>query len=254
MGRLDDRVIIVTGGALGIGKAYCEGLAAEGAKVVVADINTPAADELVRSLGEQGHDALSLNVDVSDVQQADNMAKATADRFGRIDALINNAAVFQRPAMTRGPFDQVSVEEWDRLMAVNLRGTFLCARAVVPYMKQQGGGSIINISSGTVHFGAPMVAHYVASKAGVIGFTRALSKELGEFHINVNAVAPGLTISVDDPGEDRLESDRQRQQARSIKRTQLPQDLVGAVIFLCTPESAFITGQTLAVDGGATMR
>ena len=168
--------------------------------MVVADINTAASDDLVRSLGEQGHDAIALNVDVSDVQQADAMAKDTADRFGRIDALINNAAVFQRPAMTRGPFDQVSVEEWDRLMAVNLRGTFLCARAVVPYMKQQGGGSIINISSGTVHFGAPMVAHYVASKAGVIGFTRALSKELGEFHINVNAVAPGLTISLDDPG------------------------------------------------------
>ena len=254
MGRLDNRVIIVTGGALGIGKAYCEGLAAEGANVVVADINTTAADELVRSLGEQGHDAIAVNVDVSNVEQADNMAKATVERFGRIDALINNAAVFQRPAMTRGPFDQVSVEEWDRLMAVNLRGTFLCARAVVPYMKQQGGGSIINISSGTVHFGAAGVAHYVASKAGVIGFTRALSKELGEFHINVNAVAPGLTISVDDPDEARLESDRQRQQARSIKRTQLPQDLVGAVIFLCTPDSGFITGQTLAVDGGATMR
>ena len=254
MGRLDNRVIIVTGGALGIGKAYCEGLAAEGANVVVADINTTASDELVRSLGEQGHDAIALNVDVSDVEQADNMAKATIERFGRIDALINNAAVFQRPAMTRGPFDQVSVEEWDRLMAVNLRGTFLCARAVVPYMKQQGGGSIINISSGTVHFGAAGVAHYVASKAGVIGFTRALSKELGEFHINVNAVAPGLTISVDDPDEARLESDRQRQQARSIKRTQLPQDLVGVVIFLCTPDSGFITGQTLAVDGGATMR
>ena len=112
MGRLDNRVIIVTGGALGIGKAYCEGLAAEGANVVVADINTTASDELVRSLGEQGHDAIALNVDVSNVEQADNMAKATIERFGRIDALINNAAVFQRPAMTRGPFDQVSVEEW----------------------------------------------------------------------------------------------------------------------------------------------
>ena len=254
MGRLDNRVVIVTGGAQGIGKAYCEGLAGEGAKVVVADINTPLADGLVRSLTDAGHDAMTVTADVSDVQQADNMAKATIDRYGRIDGLINNAAVFQRPAMSRVPFDQVSVEEWDRLMAVNLRGTFLCARSVVPIMKEQGEGSIINISSGTVHFGAANVAHYVASKAGVIGFTRVLARELGPFNIRCNAIAPGLTISVDDPDEARLEGDRQRMQARSIKRTELPTDLVGTAIFLCSSDSAFMTGQTLAVDGGATMR
>ena len=254
MSRLQGQVVIVTGGAQGIGKAYCEGLAAEGARVAVVDINTAAADSLARALGEQGHDALSLTVDVSNPQQADAMAQATMERYGRIDALVNNAAVFQRPAMTRGPFDQVSVEEWDRLMAVNLRGTFLCARAVVPHMKAQGGGSIINISSGTVHYGAPMAAHYVASKAGVIGFTRALARELGGHNIRVNAVAPGLTLSVDDPDERTLEGDRQRMQARSIKRSQAPDDLVGSVVFLCSADSAFITGQTLAVDGGATMR
>ena len=254
MGRLDDRVIIVTGGAQGIGKAYCEGLAGEGAKVVVADIDTAAADALVRSLTDAGHEAMSVATDVSDIQQADNMAKATIDRYGRIDGLINNAAVFQRPSMSRVPFDQVSVEEWDRLMAVNLRGTFLCARAVAPYMKEQGEGSIINISSGTVHFGAANVAHYVASKAGVIGFTRVLARELGPWNIRCNAIAPGLTISVDDPDEARLEGDRQRMQARSIKRSELPTDLVGTAIFLCSPDSAFMSGQTLAVDGGATMR
>jgi 3-oxoacyl-[acyl-carrier protein] reductase len=254
MGRLDNRVVIVTGGAQGIGKAYCEGLAGEGAKVVVADINTPLADGLVRSLTDAGHDAMAVTADVSNVEQADNMAKATIDRYGRIDGLINNAAVFQRPAMSRVPFDQVSVEEWDRLMAVNVRGTFLCARSVVPIMKEQGEGSIINISSGTVHFGAANVAHYVASKAGVIGFTRVLARELGPFNIRCNAIAPGLTISVDDPDEARLEGDRQRMQARSIKRTELPTDLVGTAIFLCSSDSAFMTGQTLAVDGGATMR
>ena len=254
MGRLDNRVVIVTGGALGIGKAYCEGLAGEGAKVVVADINAPASEELVSTLTGQGHDAMFVNVDVSDAGQTDNMAKATVDRYGRIDGLINNAAVFQRPAMSRVPFDQVSVEEWDRLMAVNLRGTFLGARAVAPYMKEQEEGSIINISSGTVHFGAANVAHYVASKAGVIGFTRVLARELGPWNIRCNAIAPGLTISVDEPGEARLEADRQRMQARSIKRTELPTDLVGTAIFLCSPDSAFMTGQTLAVDGGATMR
>jgi 3-oxoacyl-[acyl-carrier protein] reductase len=254
MGRLDNRVVIVTGGAQGIGKAYCEGLAGEGAKVVVADINTALSDGLVRSLTDAGHDAMAVTADVSNVEQADNMAKATIDRYGRIDGLINNAAVFQRPAMSRVPFDQVSVEEWDRLMAVNVRGTFLCARSVVPIMKEQGEGSIINISSGTVHFGAANVAHYVASKAGVIGFTRVLARELGPFNIRCNAIAPGLTISVDDPDEARLEGDRQRMQARSIKRTELPTDLVGTAIFLCSSDSAFMTGQTLAVDGGATMR
>ena len=222
--------------------------------MVVADINTSAAEALVRSLGEDGWDALAVTVDVSDPQQADDMARATLDRFGRIDGLVNNAAVFQRPAMTRGPFDQIPVEEWDRLMAVNLRGTFLCARAVVPHMKARGGGSIINVSSGTVHYGAPMVAHYVTSKAGVIGFTRALARELGEFHITVNAIAPGLTLSLDEPDERTLEGDRRRMEARSIKRSQVPEDLVGTVIFLCSSDSAFITGQTLAVDGGATMR
>ena len=254
MGRLDNRVVIVTGGALGIGKAYCEGLAGEGAKVVVADINTPAADELVVSLTDAGHEAMTVTVDVSVPEQTDAMAKATLDRYGRIDALINNAAVFQRPSMSRVPFDQVSVEEWDRLMAVNLRGTFLGARAVTPCMKEQNEGSIIDISSGTVHFGAANVAHYVASKAGVIGFTRVLARELGPWNIRCNAIAPGLTISVDDPDEARLEGDRQRMQARSIKRTELPTDLVGTAIFLCSPDSAFMTGQTLAVDGGATMR
>ncbi len=254
MGRLDDRVIIVTGGAQGIGKAYCEGLAGEGAKIVVADIDTAAADALVRSLTDAGHEAMSVVTDVSDIQQADNMAKVTIDRYGRIDGLINNAAVFQRPSMSRVPFDQVSVEEWDRLMAVNLRGTFLCARAVAPYMKEQGEGSIINISSGTVHFGAANVAHYVASKAGVIGFTRVLARELGPWNIRCNAIAPGLTISVEDPDEARLEGDRQRMQARSIKRSELPTDLVGTAIFLCSSDSAFMSGQTLAVDGGATMR
>jgi 3-oxoacyl-[acyl-carrier protein] reductase len=254
MGRLDNRVVIVTGGAQGIGKAYCEGLAGEGAKVVVADINTPLADGLVRSLTDAGHDAMAVTADVSNVEQADNIAKVTIDRYGRIDGLINNAAVFQRPSMSRVPFDQVSVEEWDRLMAVNVRGTFLCARSVVPIMKEQGEGSIINISSGTVHFGAANVAHYVASKAGVIGFTRVLARELGPFNIRCNAIAPGLTISVDDPDEARLEGDRQRMQARSIKRTELPTDLVGTAIFLCSSDSAFMTGQTLAVDGGATMR
>ncbi|MFQ6027009.1 MAG: SDR family NAD(P)-dependent oxidoreductase [Dehalococcoidia bacterium] len=253
MDRLKDRVFIVTGGANGIGKAYCEGLAQEGAKVVVADIDQLEAEAVARTLGEGGTDALAVTVDVSQPEDTEQMAQATMERFGRIDGLINNAAVFQRPASSRVPFEEISVEEWDRLMSVNLRGVFLCSRAVVPHMKDQGGGKIVNISSGTVFFGATMFAHYVTSKAGVIGFTRALARELGDFNINVNAIAPGFTVSIDDDDEERVARQQQRIQARSIKRTEMPEDLVGTLLFLCSSDSDFMTGQTLVVDGGAQM-
>jgi 3-oxoacyl-[acyl-carrier protein] reductase len=253
MARLQDRVIIVTGGAHGIGRAYCEGLACEGARVVVADIDGASAEAVVKALSAGGSEALAVETDVSQPEATERMARATMERFGGIDGLINNAALFQRPAMSRVPFEQIPVEEWDRLMAVNLRGIFLCCRAVVPYMKQQRRGKIINISSGTVFHGSPLVAHYVTSKAGVIGFTRSLARELGEYNINVNAVAPGLTISTDEVDEARAAMNQQRLQARALKRTEVPQDLVGTILFLCSSESDFMTGQTLVVDGGAQM-
>jgi 3-oxoacyl-[acyl-carrier protein] reductase len=253
MERLRDRVIIVTGGANGIGRAYCEGFAGEGAKVVVADLDEERADDVVRTLTKGGAEALALRVDVADPQATDRMAKATVDRFGRIDGLINNAALFQRPAMSRVPFEKIPVEEWDRLMAVNLRGIFLCCRAVVPVMKQQRYGKIVNISSGTVFYGAPNAAHYVTSKAGVIGLTRSLARELGEHQITVNAIAPGLVLSMDEIDPARDAQNRHRLQARAIQRTELPQDVVGAAVFLSSGESDFITGQTLVVDGGAPM-
>jgi 3-oxoacyl-[acyl-carrier protein] reductase len=253
MGRLQDRVIVVTGGAQGIGRAYCEGFAKEGAKVVVADVDGASAEELVRALGKDGHDALAVRTDVAEPADAERMARAAIDRFGRIDGLVNNAAVFQRPAMSRVPFEQIPVEEWDRLMAVNLRGIFLCCRAVVPAMKRQRSGKIVNISSGTVFYGAPNAAHYVTSKAGVIGLTRSLARELGDYRITVNAIAPGLIISMDEVDPARDAQNQQRLQARAIKRTEVPQDVVGAAVFLCAAESDFITGQTLVVDGGAQM-
>ena len=253
MDRLRDRVIVVTGGAHGIGRAYCEGLAREGARIVVADLDGGGAEELVRTLEKGGHEALAVRTDVSQPEPAAQMADATMRRFGRIDGLINNAAVFQRPAMSRVPFEQIPVEEWDRLMAVNLRGIFLCCRAVVPHMKQQRRGKIVNISSGTVFFGGVNVAHYVTSKAGVIGLTRALARELGEYDITVNAIAPGLTLSMDDVDSARDAQNRARLAARALKRTELPEDLVGTAVFLCSAESDFITGQTLVVDGGAQM-
>jgi 3-oxoacyl-[acyl-carrier protein] reductase len=246
-------VIIVTGGANGIGRVYCEGFASEGAKVVVADVDDAVATDLARTLTKTGAEALALRVDVADTADTARMAAVTLDRFGRIDGLINNAALFQRPAMSRVPFEDIPLEEWDRLMAVNLRGIFLCSRAVVPAMKRQQYGKIVNISSGTVFYGAPNAAHYVTSKAGVIGFTRALARELGGFQITVNAIAPGLVNSMDEVDPARDAQNRQRTQARAIKRTQLPQDVLGAAIFLASAESDFITGQTLVVDGGAQM-
>ena len=253
MGRLDDRVIIVTGGAQGIGLAYCKGLAAEGAKVVVADIDKAGSETAVGELGEAGADALAVVGDVSNPEDTEEMARATMERFGRIDGLINNAAMFQRPAMSRVPFDQIPVEEWDRLMAINLRGVFLCCRAVVPHMKDQQSGKIVNISSGTVYFGSTNLLHYVTSKAGVIGLTRGLARELGDFNINVNAIAPGLTISMDESNDVRSGMNQQRIQARALKRSEVPEDLVGAAVFLCSSESDFMTGQTMVVDGGAQM-
>ena len=253
MDRLEDRVIIVTGGAHGIGRVYCQGLAAEGAKVVVADLDGPGAEAVALSLGESGSDSLAVAADVSREDDMETMAKAAVERFGRIDGILNNAAVFQVPAMSRVPFEQIPLEEWDRLMAVNLRGVFLGSRAVIPQMKAQGSGKIVNISSGTVFHGSANAAHYVTSKAGVIGFTRSLARELGDFGINVNAIAPGLTLSLEEMTEQRLQMSNQRAQARAIKRSQVPEDLVGTAVFLCSSESDFMTGQTLVVDGGAQM-
>jgi len=249
MARLDGRVIIVTGGAQGIGKAYCQGLAREGAKVVVADIDGSLAERTAEELGAA--EALPVVTDVSQLEGTERMVKATLDQFGRIDGLVNNAAVFQRPSVKRGPFEEITVEEWDRVMAVNVRGTFLCCRAVLPQMKQQKYGKIVNISSGTVLSGTPRFAHYVTSKAAVIGLTRCIAREVGDFNICVNAVA--LTLSLDNVDEPGMESYRQRAQQGCIKRVETPQDLVGTIVFLSSAESDFITGQTIAVNGGSAM-
>ncbi|MPZ12979.1 MAG: glucose 1-dehydrogenase [Chloroflexi bacterium] len=251
MSRLQSRAIIVTGGAQGIGRAYCERLAHEGASVVVADIDAQRAEAVAEELRGAEFDALAVAADVSDPTATERLVRAAVDRFGRIDGLVNNAAMYQRPAVSRGPFEEITVDEWDRVMAVNLRGVFLCARAVVPHMRRQRYGKIVNISSGTVLNGTPRFAHYVTSKAGVIGFTRVLARELGDYNITVNAVAPGLTQSFDEIDDATMQYFEQRSQSRSIKRVQTPEDLVGAVAFLCSSDSDFMTGQTLVVDGGA---
>lgn len=253
--RLHGKVTIVTGGGHGIGKAYVMGLASEGSAVVVADIDYEAAQSLARQVDNEGGAALAVRVDVSSTESTEEMARRTVERFGRIDTLVNNAAVFRVVPLSRCSFDQISVEEWDHVMAVNLRGPWLCTRAVFPYMKDQGKGKIVNISSSAFFSAVPGggIVHYVASKGGVIGLTRSLAAELGDYNINVNCVAPGSTLNVDpgSPGyEERLRQTEQRVPHRIIKRVGVPQDLVGAVIFLSSPDSDFMTGQTIVVDGG----
>jgi 3-oxoacyl-[acyl-carrier protein] reductase len=251
--RLDGRVSIVTGGGHGIGKAYCEGLAAEGSAIAVAEIDGDAAERVASSLRGIGAKAIEIATDVADEQSTLRMAERTLSAFGRIDVLVNNAAVFATIPISRVPLEQLSVEEWDRVMSVNLRGIFLACRAVLPAMRQQSYGKIINISSGTALSGSPMRIHYTTSKGGVLSFTRTLAREVGASGIRVNAIAPGSTLSEEKPDQDVLRMRQEPVSARALQRVQLPNDLVGSVVFFASPDSDFITGQTLVVDGGATM-
>ena len=249
MGKLDDRVIIVTGGAQGIGRAFALRFAAEGARVVIADVNGPASERTAAEIGEAGGEALVAATDVSDADSVEAMARAAIETWGRIDGLVNNAAYFQRPQVTIGPVEQITPEEWDSVMAVNVRGPFLCCRAVLPYMKERGYGKIVNISSGTF-FSGRSTTQYVASKGAVIGMTRTLAREAGDFGITVNSIAPGSTASHPERDPSRYEG---RVPDRAIKRVERPEDLAGAGVFLMSSDSDFMTGQTMIVDGGAAL-
>jgi 3-oxoacyl-[acyl-carrier protein] reductase len=245
MAALSGKVAIVTGGGRGIGSRYCRGLADEGARVVVADIVEANARQIASEV-----DGLACRVDVADEANVNAMVASALEAYGRVDILINNAAIFTELIQPRKPFDEIPVEEWDRVMAVNVRGTWLCSKAVAPIFKRQHSGVIINISSGTIFGGQTGFAHYVTSKAAVWGLARVLARELGEFGVRVNSITPGLTSSEmvqEIYGTDALLLNAER---RIFRREQTPDDLVGTVIFLCSDASAFITGQTLNVDGG----
>jgi len=248
---LKDKVVIVTGGGHGIGRAYCLGFGGAGARVVVADIDDPAAAKVAKEVNTQTDaKSLSVKVDVANEASTQTMVKSILDQYGRIDILVNNAAIFATIPMNRGGIDTIDPGEWDRMMAVNLKGLFFCCRAVLPAMRKQQSGKIVNISSGTALNGSAGRIHYVTSKAGVIGFTRTLAREVGDDNINVNAIAPGSTLSEDNPSEEILKMRGARVADRCLKRVQLPKDLVGTVLFLSSPLSDFMTGQTVAVDGG----
>src|ERR1043166_2533507 len=243
--RLGGKVAIVTGGARHIGAVYARKLAAEGAAVVIADILD--GSEIRSQIETAGGQAIALTVDVSSEQDTLRMAAEAIKAFGRIDILVNNAAIFIN--IKRKPFEEITAEEWDQVSAVNIKGPFLCAKAVFPQMKRQQSGKIINISSSTVFAGTPFFLHYVASKAALIGMTRSLAREAGDHGIRVNAIAPGL---VQHEGQNAPKEFTEFQlKARALKRLQTPEDLLGALIYLASPDSDFVTGQTLMIDGGS---
>jgi 3-oxoacyl-[acyl-carrier protein] reductase len=249
--NLTGRVVIVTGGGKGIGKVYAEQFAKAGARVVAADIDGAAAKSVADALTDQGFEGLGLAVDISSEESTTTMAQAALDRFGAIDVLVNNASLMS--VLARRSWMEIPVEEWDRVMAVNLRGMFLSCRAVFPVMRARKYGKIVNISSSRVWEGNPNRLHYTTSKAGVIGFTRALAREVGEFGITVNAVTPGMTQSETQVASSSGNYLAARVAGRAIERVQVPDDLVGAVMFLSTAASDFMTGQTINVDGGKAM-
>jgi NAD(P)-dependent dehydrogenase (short-subunit alcohol dehydrogenase family) len=243
-GSLGGKVAVVTGAAQGIGNAIARGLAAEGARIVVADLNRAA------EAAQEFADGIGLTVDVADEGQVEAMAQEVVERCGSIDILVNNAGLYASLQMR--PFTEIPVEEWRQVMEVNVLSMFLTTRAVVPRMREQGGGRIVNISSGTPFRGVPFLLHYVTSKGAIVALTRALAKELGRDDVLVNCVAPGFTMS-DGVREhpEVIEALRDISvSSRTLQRDQEPEDVVGAVVFLCGPGATFVTGQTIVIDGG----
>ena len=240
--------IIITGAAQGLGLAFAKRLAAQGWPVVLTDIMPDRAEAAADDLQSQGLSALGLCAEVTDPAAMADVVAQTVARFGGIHGLVNNASIFSTLKMR--PFDEIPLEEWRRVIDVNLTGVFVCCTAVAPHLKAMGVGSIVNISSAVVPMGRPNYMHYVASKAGVVGMTRAMARELGAWNIRVNAVLPGAT----ETGIPRDTVTPQQREAligmRSIPRAQVPEDLTGVVAFLMGAESGFLTGQSLVVDGG----
>ena len=246
--RLAGKVAVITGGAAGIGFAYARRFLAEGASVVVADVVDVTGP--VEKLGAPAR-TLGVRTDVSEIASVRAMVDATLAHFGRIDVLVNNAAMFA--VLKPQSFDAISEDEWERVMAVNVKGPWNCARAVVPVMRRQGGGRIVNVASAIVAKGTAMLLHYVTSKGAVVAMTRALARELGPDAITVNAVAPGLILSDSVQANPDITGFQLAavMQVRSLKREAFPEDVEGAVVFLASDDSAFMSGQTLIVDGGS---
>jgi len=243
MYQLKNKVVIVTGAGGGLGKAFANAFAAEGAKVAIADINLEGAEQTAKEISG----SIAIKVDVTSEASVKAMAEKVVEHFGRIDVLVNNAAIYA--GIQRKPFFELSEKEWDLVMNVNLKGTWMASKAVFPFMKEQGGGKIINISSATVMSGSPQWSHYVASKGGVIGLTRSMAREIGDFNINVNNIAPGFTLT--EASLSLMDNAKEYGVQRgAIKRGSNADDIVGTALYLASKASDFVTGQTIVVDGG----
>jgi len=245
---LTDRTVIVTGAATGIGRAFAVACAEQGANVVAADMNP--AEETVAQIDGAGGTAIAVEVDVSDDASVHAMAAAALERFGRVDGLVNNAAYFREVRLT--PFEEIDPGVWDRIFAVNVKGVWLCCKAVLPAMREQGSGSIVNIASVVAVAGQPGYLHYVASKGSVLSMTKGLAKEVGSAGVRVNVIAPGFVIT--DATRDRpAEWQQSFLKARALSREQRPDDLVGTALYLLSDLAGFVSGQTIVVDGGHIM-
>ena len=243
---IQGKVVVITGAAGGLGREFALGFAAEGADIVAADVNEAGLAETVRLVTETGRSAIAVRVDVTNRESTDALAKAAIDRFGKIDVLVNNAAIYA--TLKRAKFTEIDPDEWDRVMNVNVKGAWQCSASIYPRMSQPGG-RIVNVASATVFSGSPLWMHYVASKSAVIGMTRVMAKEVGPSGVTVNAIAPGFTLT--DASLSLIEDAENYGVDRgALKRASQPEDIVGTAIFLASAKADFITGQTIVVDGG----
>jgi 3-oxoacyl-[acyl-carrier protein] reductase len=251
--KLKDKVAIITGAAHGIGRAYARRFAEEGAHVVVADIDGQGGAATAKALIDSNLSAWARTTDVRDFAEVESLIGDCVKKFGRVDILLNNAAIYLTQKLWKGPVEELDIGEWDRVIEVNLKGVFLCCKAAIPIMKRQKSGKIINIASGTFFSGSGNMPHYTSAKGGVVALTRVMARQLGEWGINVNCMTPGSTMSEDNPTADVLARREGSIEKRAFKRVERPADIVGTAIFLASPQSDFITGQLLVVEGGGIM-
>jgi 3-oxoacyl-[acyl-carrier protein] reductase len=251
--RLANKVAIITGAGHGIGKAYARKFAEEGAHVVIADIDATGGEAVAKALIDLNLSAWARATDVRSFPSVEGLMRETVKKFGRIDVLMNNAAIYVTQKLWKGPVEELALEEWDRVVEVNLKGVFLCCKAAIPVMKQQRSGKIINIASGTFFSGSGNMPHYTTSKGGVVALTRVMARQLGEWNINVNCMTPGSTMSEESVSEETLKRREGSVDKRCFKRIETPADIVGTALFLASSDSDFMTGQLLVVEGGGVM-